>query len=238
MLSQKLMQSCTYGKRWKRRLVWLGVTSWWIWNVHTAVVWFDACIVMPGCSESGAHFAISLFMLHDVTNRLKVVSLIFWKSVAMKAGYNRDGELPCMNPTSKSYHWISSIVILFSFADHKMTFLQQEHESCPPVTLRNRNDWLRWGWTKLVKTHDPTTPLWVITLCRITTRWWYEKLPVCVQYVDLTSPRCVLFTIPVFLFYNLLENTHDIAAIKPCMALFRNKNTFGDAFRSSCPPCI
>ena len=24
MLSQKLMQSCTYGKRWKRRLVWLG----------------------------------------------------------------------------------------------------------------------------------------------------------------------------------------------------------------------
>jgi hypothetical protein len=30
------------------------------------------------------------------------------KCCAMEAGYNRDSELPCMNPTSKSYDWISS----------------------------------------------------------------------------------------------------------------------------------
>jgi hypothetical protein len=56
-----------------------------------------------------------------------------------------------------------------------------------------------------------------------------------VRRFDFT-PVCVAHHASIF--NNLLENTHDIAAIKPCMALFRNKNTFGDAFRSSCPPCI
>jgi len=157
-------------------LDWSGMCS------YCCLIWLHCHAWMQRVRCSFRHF---LFMLH-VTNQLDVYLNSEKVSRVMKAGYNGDGELPCTNPTSKSYHWISSIVILFLFADHKMTFLKQERESSFPVTLQNRNDWLRWEWTKLVKAHDPTTPLWAIALCRITTGWSFEKFPVCVRFVDLT----------------------------------------------------
>jgi hypothetical protein len=130
MLSQKPMQSCTYGIRRKRRLVWFGHFLMDLECAHCCCL-IDACIVMPGCSESGTHIAISLFMLHDLTNQLDVVSLIFWKSVAMKAGYNRDGELPCINPTSKS--GITGFRPLLSYFRSQITKWRFSSKSTSPV---------------------------------------------------------------------------------------------------------